>query len=276
MCARQQDTSDRKALDFARRAVSLRRQKSWGMATGFSSLALAAPSLVFMNRYPALVPSAYLGAVPLGLIAIAALALPWAAAANAGLNRMIEDAKKSQDKRTVGVLLDAYQEYADLAHRNQYHRARSEVLPLIEADLRQNLTAILPQVEENDALLFTPAQRKTLRLLLRNSDSGVVWSALQALGKIGNRADLPMVQQLAVGAWNAAVKRGLADTARSTCAQILARLSEQNNTQTLLRGSAGPEEFSAELLRPATPQVNRTDAEQLLRAEQRDSASEER
>ncbi len=265
---KKQVASDRNSLNFARRAGSFRRQRGWGMTIGFSGLFLSVASLVIMNKFPGLVPINYIGAVPIGMIAVAAVALPWATMANVWLNRMIEDAKKSQDKRKVGVLLDAFQEYAALAHRYQNDRKRIDVLRLIVADVTQPLKVILPQMEEVDAILFTPAQRKTLRLLLRNRDSATVRSALQALGKIGNGADLPMIQQLANGAWTAAVDPGLAETAQSTSVQILARLAELNSTQTLLRGSAMHEGVPTELLRPAISQPDQTDAEQLLRADQ--------
>ena len=232
------------------------------MLVGFGAIAAILPALGLMKSYPIV--------NPIALFVLAMGALLWAVRANAPLNRMIEEAKLSPDKRDIGLVLDAFREYSSLADNPHHSRKKPDFMPPLVMEMGEILARLLPQIEAEDAVLFSPTQRAILRRLLWKTDTMLVLGALQALRKIGNSADLPFVQRLAQGAWNAAEKPMLIPVAIETAAHIETRLSQQNQTQTLLRSSIRPEGVQAELLRPAAPQTSRTDAGQLLRAENGD------
>lgn len=186
------------------------------------------------------------------------------------LGAMLEDAIRSQDKCKIGVLLHTFQEYRRTGDDLHVPSSPNGTQPHLVA-LARIMAGLLPQIEAEDTILFSPAQRKILRSLLRNVQSEVVLGALKALGKIGDAADLPMIRKLAQGGWRAAVDPQLVPAAEAAAAQIEVRLSEQNQTETLLRSAARPQGEPMQLLRPVAPQPNQTDTQQLLRAENADT-----
>jgi hypothetical protein len=256
---------DSSSLNFARRLARLRRDQLWAGIISLSSCLSSLPVLAFRGDHPGYLSAAAVTAIHVAQVSVMIGGIFWSMAAGRALGAILEDAIQSQDKRKIGVLLHTFQDHRRLGDDLHTPNSPNGTQPHLVA-MARTLAGLLPQIEAEDTILFSPAQRKILRSLLRNAQSDVVLGALKALGKIGDSADLPMIQRVAQGGWKAAEDPHLVPAAKEAVAQIEARLSGQNQTETLLRHSAGPKGEPMQLLRPVAPQPNQTDTQQLLRA----------
>ncbi len=261
---------DRQALAFAHRAVLLHWEQQFGAAVSVISLFVGIPLLILLKKLPPYWFSPEMFAQGIFFFVCAALGgIALNVAVSLPLREMVKEARQSDDKRKIGVLLDSYREYPLYAnHVPAATRSESE-FPSREFDSSDILLTLLPQIEEEDAVLFSPAQRKILRDLLRHPDPCLIVVALTALGKVGHRSDLPAIWKVAGNASKAVSAPQVVQAAKEAAAQIEARLSQ--HSQTLLRAASSPEDVSDQLLRPAAPRPSQTEAAQLLRARNEDT-----
>jgi len=141
-------------------------------------------------------------------------------------------------------------------------------LPDITAYVPLALCKTLPHLQTEHSSLLNRKQRDSLMRLLTEPDPDSLdlqRSTVLALANIGDAQALPILEQLASGAWGAGESLELREDARSAFVAIQERIHPGYAGRDLLRASDAPAVSPDGLLRPTTSGAE-TPPEELLRA----------
>ena len=178
-----------------------------------------------------------------------------AGAAFASTDQMKNAARKLSsfnDVRAVGVFVEAL-DWTD----------SRDVVKLAEGKLLE----LLPQLQASDANLLNGEQRAILNRKLLTEESVFVRAILKAYEQIGDSAAIPIVERLARGEGKAWSDPALIESAKACLPFLQMRAKQQEQSQTLLRGSESNIIALETLLRPANATLE-TQPETLLRPTQ--------
>ncbi len=164
--------------------------------------------------------------------------------------QLVEKMLKTDDLRTVGVLLEALEYNGGIWLWGREIR---------EASVR-SLTHLLPRLTADAGELLTSEQRRCWYLALRFSkDADFIRASLTALAKVGDRAAEPVVEKFAD-------PKSAYHAEGSAClAALRQRLEQVKKDAQLLRPSVAPDEPGSILLRPVHSAASHDDADRLLR-----------